>query len=159
MSLSRWTLDVTRDAVSKNKVESNWKHLTLTSGFHVTIHTHTHMYTCTHQIQILKNSQCTKIKFRKPYIPSTTGQSSSLGSWSRERAKTACILTFGILSFNLISMASLILSNKSSSIWAFSGILPRSLLMSWHTLNLTALLFASWDYTKTKKLFLVTFRS
>lgn len=95
--------------------------------------------------------------FRELYIPLTTGHSSSLGSWRRERARTACILTFGTLSFNLISMASLILSNKSSSIWAFSGKFPKSLFMSWHALNLTALLFASWDWNRNKSKFIPSY--
>lgn len=76
------------------------------------------------------------------------GQSGSVGCWRRVMAKAAWILTLGNLSVTRTSMAWWMRSKRSSSICAFSAILPSNLLISWHTLKRTAWLLALWDWDK-----------
>lgn len=78
------------------------------------------------------------------------GQSGSRGCCRRVIAKEAWILTLGNLSVTRTSMAWWMRSKRSSSIWAFSAILPSNLLISWHTRKRTAWLLALWDYKKSQ---------
>lgn len=78
------------------------------------------------------------------------GQSASFGCCRRVMAKAAWILTLGNLSVTRTSMAWWMRSNRSSSIWAFSAILPSNLLISWHTRKRTAWLLALWDWGERK---------
>lgn len=78
------------------------------------------------------------------------GQSGSFGCCKRVMAKAAWILTLGNLSVTRTSMAWWMWSKRSSSIWAFSAILPSNLLISWHTRKRTAWLLALWDWEERK---------
>lgn len=82
--------------------------------------------------------------------PLMVGQSGSCGCCRRVMAKAAWILTLGNLSVTRTSMAWWMRSKRSSSIWAFSAILPSNLLISWHTRKRTAWLLALWDWKDRK---------
>lgn len=74
------------------------------------------------------------------------GQSGSFGCCRRVMARAAWILTLGNLSVTRTSIAWWMRSKRSSSIWAFSAMLPSNLLISWHTRKRTAWLLALWDW-------------
>lgn len=78
--------------------------------------------------------------------PLMVGQSGSFGCCKRVMARAAWILTLGNLSVTRTSIAWWMRSKRSSSIWAFSAMLPSNLLISWHTRKRTAWLLALWDW-------------
>lgn len=84
------------------------------------------------------------------YKPLMVGQSGSIGCCRRVIAKAAWILTLGNLSVTRTSMAWWMRSKRSSSIWAFSAMLPSNLLISWHTRKRTAWLLALWDWEERR---------